>query len=71
MSISNFSLSIFFLGKNPKNVNLDEWNPLDVIAVVAAHGPGIDIISKLWLSRYLNSSVVHLPVLGALLHLSF
>ena len=36
-----FSLSDFFLGRKPSNINLEDGSPLDTIAVNAAHGPGI------------------------------
>ena len=38
---SIFSLSDFFLGRKPSNMNLEDGIPLDTIAVNAAHGPGI------------------------------
>ena len=38
------SLSLFFFGRKPKNVNFEEGSPLDARAVNAAHGPGIQIV---------------------------
>ena len=39
-----FSLSDFFLGRKPSNINLEDGIPLDTIAVNAAHGPGMQTI---------------------------
>ena len=48
ISKSIFSLSFFFFGRKPSNVNLEEWNPLETRAVIAAQGPGIQIIFSLF-----------------------
>ena len=39
-----FSLSVFFFGRKPSKVNLEEGSPLDTRAVRAAHGPGMQMI---------------------------
>ena len=44
ISKRSFSLSLFFFGRKPSNVNLEDGNPLETSAVIAAHGPGMQII---------------------------
>ena len=39
------SLSIFFFGRKPSNTKLEDGNPLETSAVIAAHAPGIQITS--------------------------
>ena len=59
----DFSHSIFFFGRNPSNINLEDCIPLDTSAVMAAHAPGMQInpiplillylLYFLWITNYL------------------
>ena len=64
ISKRSFSLSLFFFGRKPSNVNLEDGNPLETSAVITAHGPGMQIIfNPLDLASFTRSSPgSHIPV---------
>ena len=64
ISDNNLFLSIFFFGKKPMNMKEEEGRPLDTNAVIAAHGPGMQITSNLFDFTFLIRSSPGSQILG-------